>query len=586
MVWWRKYKFGFDITRLLMLYTKSFFNGESQSSLKHKLVSSGFNPNDVFEFVKNVQIGFSKIRFNELHENVMEELKNEESNNNSVAKFYVDSTKLMTNVYNWIKKKNRTSTSFFTSSSINITEFLNFSDFASKINIPSAHEIFSNHSLKQFKQVSRLTTSNTTVAMKTLFGQIYTDLKCNPNSPLCLNCALFDNFVFAAFDSANVSLNYYTRNYTTKVTPEFKQYWLNVTEYNIRYIRGSSMTSSTIFGSYETTYYYSDIYPNYRIFDYTAYITGLWQGKRSWGEIPTNIEYFFSGNYTGKIPAGTALMFGPIDAQRIIEWPFQQECTDAEFLYDSKVNRVGYGLISVVGLYSSYFIITRLIVGPPPEPFNILVSASLPIMSFILYLIVVYQYNPLCLPSMNVWLIYDFLNYIEDFLFLDCFCSYFPFLFKGLCSQDVCDTCQIADFTNSSYYSCQDDGLVTGFNELSFAWHFIFVLRWLFTDTFIFFEGLNIWPLTYFYEIDGVKLLLQDAKQNIPVSGIEETCFFLHIGVPISILLVLYISFLCLLPFLDFVVFYTKQVILISLYLIMAIHQLGKTLLNEGFNTD
>ena len=581
--WWRKYKFAFDLTRLAIVYIKAFFDEESQSTIKHLLVSNGFNPTDVFKFVKNIQKGFSNIKFQDLHQEFVEELEKEKLKNNSVARLYLDSAILVGNTYKWMNTKSNIS-AFFTPDHINMTEFFNFTNLASQVKIPAAHHIFSNHSFTQVQTLSSLIRKNKTT-IKTLFGEIYTDLKCNEGA-FCLNCALFDNYLYAISDAANTASNYYTENYTVKVTPEFKQYWINVTEYNLRYIKGSRFTSSTNFGSYEINYYHSEIYPSYRNFDYGAYISGLWEGTREWSEILINLEYFVSGNYTGKIPSGTALMFGPVDLQYVLEWPFQQQCTDGGHLYDSKIDRVGYGIVAVVVLLSSYFVATRFIFGLPPEPLNFVLQALVPILSFILYITVVYQYNFLCLPSMNVWLFYDFLNYIEDFLFLDCFCSYLPFLFKGACSQAVCDSCAVVDFTEPTYYSCQDAGLVTGFNELGFAWHFVFTLRWFFQDTFIFFYDLKIWPLTYFYEIDGVKLLVEDVKLNLPVTGVQEYCFYLHIGVPISILLALYILFLCALPFLDFLVFYTKQVLMIIVYLIAAIYQLGKTLLREGLNTD
>tara|TARA_A100001015_G_scaffold319929_1_gene444552 strand:- start:618 stop:6323 length:5706 start_codon:yes stop_codon:yes gene_type:complete len=582
--WWRKYKFGFDVTRLSIFYIKAFINGDSQSSIKHKLTSIGFNPIDVFEFVNNVKKGFSHIKFNELHQNIMQNMKKEMVKNNTIATLYVNTADLMQNVNKFLHNNNLNRTGIFPNNHINVTELLNFTKFASSIKYPSFKDVFSNQTVKQLKRIAKVVKSNVTKTGKILFGQIYTDLKCNPNSPLCLNCALLDNFVFSAFDAANVSISYYTKNYTTKVVPEFRQYWKNVTEYNIRYIKGST-TSSTIFGAYEEVYYHSEVYPSYRHFDLNLYVVGLWEGTRDFGELIKNIEYFFHGNYTGEIPAGSALLFGPIDIQYILEWPWQQECTDAEFLYGSKVDRVGYGLTSVLSLYTFYYVATKFIIGNPPEPFNIIISSLLPLVSFLVYLIVVYQYNPLCLPSMNVWLIYDFLNYIEDFLFLDCFCSYFPFLSKVSCAQSVCDTCQIPDFTNSIYYTCSEPNLVTGFNELPIAWHFIFLLRWFFTDTFIYLEQLRIWPLTYFYEIDGVRLLLEDANANVAVSGIEESCFYLHIGVPISILLILYVMLLCLLPFVDFIVFYLKQLVVLALYLLLSVYKIGSTLLKEGLNT-
>ena len=159
---------------------------------------------------------------------------------------------------------------------------------------------------------------------------------------------------------------------------------------------------------------------------------------------------------------------------------------------------------------------------------------------------------------MNVWLFYDFLNYIEDFLFLDCFCSYLPFLFKGACSQAVCDSCAVVDFTEPTYYSCQDAGLVTGFNELGFAWHFVFTLRWFFQDTFIFYD-LKIWPLTYFYEIDGVKLLVEDVKLNLPVTGVQEYCLFAHRHANQYTFSTVYIIPLCA-AFLDFSLLYEASI--------------------------
>ncbi len=571
--WWAKYKFGYDMTRLIVIYISSLVKKESMVTLQKRLFSAGINANVALKFIRRIKKTVSTINFRVVFKQMREDMKEENTKKEYVESGAVKIMDAMDNIYTILTsreyKKHR---EMYDRSTHSVFHAFNMSN---PLRLPTYEELFSNETKKH---VTRLTDKNRQHPL--LFGKVYTDMKCNPNSPVCLSCALVDNFIYSAFDAANVSASFYVNNYTKKVVPEFKQYWLNVTEYNIRYIKGS-VISNTAFGSFEESYYLSDIYPSYKNFDFYSYATGLWEGTRSPFEIVDNIEYFFAGNYSGSIPSGTALMFGPTDLQFMLEWPFQQECTDAEFLYTSKIDRVGYGLWSVTGLYGSYFFTTRFITGNPPEPIGLVVTSLLPIASFMLYLMVVYQYNPLCLPSQNVWLIYDLLNYLEDFLFLDCFCSYVPFLSKVSCEQDTCDTCKIADFTKSTYYSCSDPNLVTGFNELPIIWHFVFIIRWFFTETFVYLEQLRIWPLTFIYEVDGIKLLLKDAQDNLPVSGVEEYCFYLHIGVPTSVIIALYMLVLCILPFVGFIFFYIKQVILLVTYLLISIYQLGRNLFSS-----
>tara|TARA_B100001094_G_scaffold8493_2_gene7607 strand:- start:37291 stop:42633 length:5343 start_codon:yes stop_codon:yes gene_type:complete len=569
--WWRKYILAFDMTRAAIIYISSLVKGDSMSTLKHKLTAANINAVSFFKVIQNTKRLISSFNIHKIHEIIKEDLIEHSNNNNYVASWYLNATNSIGGIYTIINSKQ-----FQESSKADIPKVWNSLNFSNhNLRLPTFNEIFSNETKKHLKRFT-----NKDKQRPILFGKIYTDLKCNPNSPLCLNCALVDNFIYSAFDAANVSATFYSNGYRNKVVPEFKQYWVNVTEYNVRYIKGS-VTSNTVYGSYEEPYYSSDIYPSYRLFDFNTYFNGLWAGTRSPQEILDNIEYFFAGNYSGSIPNGTALMFGPTDVQYILEWPFQQDCTDAEFLYESKVNRVGYGLLSVAGLYVLYFVITRFLTGVPPEPFGLIINSFLPIISFLLYLVVVYQYNPLCLPSQNVWLFYDLLGYLEDYLFLDCFCAYVPFLSKIACEQATCDTCKIADFTNSTYYACTEPNLVTGLNELHIGWHFVFFVRWYFTETFVYLEQLQLWPLTFVFEIDGIRMLVEDAKNNVPISGIEESCFYLNIGIPISVLLLLYLIILCLIPFIDFIAFYLKEVFLLVLYVLLSVYQLGKTLLDQ-----
>ena len=189
--------------------------------------------------------------------------------------------------------------------------------------------------------------------------------------------------------------------------------------------------------------------------------------------------------------------------------------------------------------------------------------------AWFLYLYVVYDLSPLCFPIVPSYLIHDFLMWIDKNLFLDCACSYIPHIAKSNCQQQTCSTCNIT----MSFHDCND--LLPAFNQLGYSYHVVFAFRWIFPDTFRYYGKVNYWPFTFLAKIEGVATLLVDVDRELEVTGIEQNCFWLHSLTPTTLVIVAYVSILCLVPVINIGIKMVKESIVMLINAVMILYYLS-----------
>ena len=163
----------------------------------------------------------------------------------------------------------------------------------------------------------------------------------------------------------------------------------------------------------------------------------------------------------------------------------------------------------------------------------------------------------------------EIIKYLDEVIFLDCACGYIPYLSVEPCVQQTCDNCNIT----TTFHDCKD--LLPAFDNLGMLWPFVFLFRWIFTDTFRYIGNLRSWPFTFIFSNDGMSKLLSDVNRNLDVTGVESNCFYLHILTPISILILVYLGILISIPLINIAIRTTKELIMMFINSILILYYLS-----------
>ena len=360
--------------------------------------------------------------------------------------------------------------------------------------LPTAEMVFSPSALRIKDEL---------LALPQTFGRVYTELECQQTDDrlFCFECAILDNHVFSAFEVLQRTGQFYEEAYGDDFLIPFNNTWTNASSYNRKYQRAykNAQDSAEAYGSVD-----SGMASTWE--DWVAYGEGLIVHRnRSIDELVDALDYWFQGNFTGKVPANASLLL-PSSFQEVLELPFQADCTTADFLWSKQLRSPFYGLLPFFGMLVSYEFL-KLTVLEMPLVLELLAYSFILASGFLSYLVVVYEYNPLCFPQIPTYLIADFLSWLEDTLFVSCSCGWFPFLSKQ-CEQQTCYACQTNE-QGSNYYTCAEEA--TGMSALGQFWHLAFFLRWQASAFVKQIASIQVFPFTFLSEVEGLSDLLQQA---------------------------------------------------------------------------
>ena len=185
---------------------------------------------------------------------------------------------------------------------------------------------------------------------------------------------------------------------------------------------------------------------------------------------------------------------------------------------------------------------------------------------FLSYLVVVYEYNPLCFPQVPTYLVGDFLSWLEDTLFASCSCGWFPFLSK-YCDQQTCYSCE-SEWQEDAYYVCKEEA--SGMSALGQFWHLAFFVRWQATDFMAQVASIRIFPFTYLSEVEGLNTLLQQAIDKDPVRGLDLDCFWLSISLPVGQIFAIFFISLAISPLFSWLLAVLQELVLLLFHLIVS----------------
>lgn len=548
--WLRKYTVAFDASIASYLYFSWWMQSKTQKELKIMLSNNGYDPqkvNNAVGLVHKLLYEFASWK------NIRKSLNFAFSSDNDKTKgerVYINLRSLHSHV----------TTSDWSSSMVQaqkaMHKFVNdHLSINAKLDL-SGVQVFSS-SVQNMLKIYTLADKNT-------FGDMYgafTNLQCPKDSLICLDCAFIDNFLYNSIYQFQDAAQFYRHDVTEVILPEFVEYWENTSSYNARYTKAyrrafAERLENRFGGTMTTTQPFGD------------FLGGFFNGTYSTADFFNGISYFLQGNYTGTIPPDAVIIF-PNDLQYYLELPFQSSCDTAEWRFNSFKDNVGNGIWSVfmlnVGVQAFFFF-----VGSPNFVTSAAIYLFLAIFQQYLYLFVTYDYNPVCTGVLPSYLVKDFLNWLDDNVFLDCACSYVPYLSVKPCEQQTCDVCDI----NTSFHDCRD--LLPAFRDLGYFYHFVFIFRWYFPEQFKYLGNLRTWPFPYIFSNTGFSKLLSDVERDLKVTGTEENCFFLHLLSPISILVILYLSILATIPVLSIVIRTVKESISMFINTVLVLYYLSK----------
>jgi len=552
--WLRKFTVAYDVTASSLIYLSWYFSkNPTLSDLKIRLENYGYNPNYVLNAKKHLTNLFNEL-FSWKHlKQSMEEMLNAEGDERG-TRVYTNIRKL----HSQITETEWTASMLKTKKMI--LKFYNKIELDKNIVNKDVH-IFS-ETVRDFIQIQEKMDSS-------IFGQVYgafTNLECPADSILCVNCALLDNFLYNGITQIQAASKFYKEDFVDVIVPEFEAYWENVSAYNARYTKAyKKATEDTSKQQYGGT-----LEVNLPL---STLVGGIFNGEHNIQDLVNGISYFLQGNYSGKIPPDAKIVFSN-DLQYYLELPFKVGCDEADWKWKSYKENVGDGFFAVLIL----FVILeafRLFIGEFNILFTLTLYSTALVVAQFLFLYNTYGYNPTCTPIMPAYLWHDILWWSDEYIWLDCACSYVPYLSIEPCVEQTCDTCELS----TAFHECRD--LLPAFNDLGYAYHFVFLFRWSFPDLFKYLGNLNTWPFPYIFSNDGFQKLLSDTERGLDVTGVESNCFYLHILTPISILVILYIIILMTIPLLNIVIKTVKESVSIFINAILVLYYLSQA---SGFS--
>jgi hypothetical protein len=551
--WIRKYTVGIDVVSVSFIYIQWYLqDGKRLPQLKLALKKAGFEPQHVLNFAKHLRQMYNDVVSWKNLKRSLEQMWNKNGDSRG------------TRVYNNLKQLHTHVTQTKWTASFVASQKAMHHFYSNHITMPDGIDVthvnvFSEEvrgMLELRKQIEKQTFGN-------IFGA-FTDLKCPKDSILCLQCAVVDNFLYNGLLQIQSAGNFYRQDFANVIVPTFEAYWENTSQYNARYTKAYRRAfeekleeaNNRYGGTLQVTLSFGD------------FVSGLLEGTYGPQELIDGISYFLQGNYTGQIPSDAKIMFAN-DLQYYLNLPFDGNCDTADWKWKSSKDEVGSGLWNVLLLFLGVEFVRLFIFE-----FNILITAAIyiavSVVAQLLYLYSVYNYNPSCYPVMPSYLVYDFLMWTDENVFLECACSYVPYLSKEVCVQQTCDTCAIT----TTFKDCRVE--VPEFEQLGLLYHFVFFFRWYWPEQFRYFGKLTSWPFPYLFSNSAMQSLLSDVDRNLQVSGVEMNCFYVNLMMPVSVIIVTYIGFIISIPLLRIAVTWVRETVMAVMNTILILFYLNQ----------
>ena len=244
------------------------------------------------------------------------------------------------------------------------------------------------------------------------------------------------------------------------------------------------------------------------------------------------IEKFISVTDDSYVP------FFARSASWFVTYPFAGECS-MDIIYgtapgydttnkrlDNMEASFGYMMYFVIGLFLFDWF-TGLPVFALVSPFILYILAFI-------FLLATYGWIWPCFPNVPNMLVDDIFAFLNDRIFPNCWCQYWPGLAET-CNLDNCYLCSV----QTGYRSCPDN--IPELKELGVFWAPLTWLKVNFPEVLVFLYD-NPPFLWVFRRLDNLDPMFQNAIYKTPLNDIESDCFRLHIGDIFVFILIAYVG--------------------------------------------
>lgn len=339
-------------------------------------------------------------------------------------------------------------------------------------------------------------------------GSISDTTPCNErkDSYVCTNCNILDNFLTVVIKEGQALSDYYTYTYAGVVIPGFVRWVTEEDEegkawredFAAMMAKAAIQAADNIQKDFEQ--FDSQLEEDFNsgrirlqrsFINYTntsnyVYLTNFERAKKDWDYLLANFDVR-NKNYTfwqiiDDLFIKTTDEYVPFFAYSIpyyVSYPFTEACP-VEIIYcntrttPNRISRIPYAF-----MYYMFFVLAVYILDMYTSLpiYSIFSMWQMYILAFV-FMFYVYGWTFLCFPNFPNCLADDLLAFTNDYLFPDCFCSYFDGLSKS-CNPETCFLCS----KQTSFYECEAE--LPLLKAHGIYWAPLFLFRVYFPDTMV-----------------------------------------------------------------------------------------------------
>ena len=339
----------------------------------------------------------------------------------------------------------------------------------------------------------------------------------------CINCAVLNDFVDVVVEDGADMKTYYTDTYWKLIIPDFRHWWEGrAQDFAANAVSTVKMMDSALNHADHVAQRRSlKSIPN-------KTITNFDRAEKDWDYLFTNFELrntniFDTLQQFFQVTDDSYVPYFAYSLPYYVSYPLTESCPK-EIIYCDyedeyiKIYKTAQRMQLITNAlnYILYFAVAVYVVD---------LFSSLPVLSTIspyfwiiipsIYMFVVYRYTYTCFPNIPNCLVDDMFAYINDILFPECFCHYFPGISKS-CTPATCFLCS----QQTPFYSCREQ--IDLLDRMGYTWAPVMYLKVHFPDTmdFLYRTIPFSWMLR---KLDGVgEIILNDITQ------IELDCMSVH----------------------------------------------------------
>lgn len=375
------------------------------------------------------------------------------------------------------------------------------------------------------------------------------------DSNVCINCLAIDNLLNVAIKEGERMAGYYENTFVPVILPSFIDYFNNeenearakAWREDMASLMDKSINSAGKFTEeqFEAASKGLKLEGRHTLYSNKTTPISVWRrARKDWEHLFTKfevrggisfitvIEKFLTTTDESYVP-----FFGH-GASFFVTYPFAGTCS-MEVIYCTapgyETTEKRLDKIEDSFAYMLYFMIA-IFLADWFSGFPILAMVS-PYMLFVLpFIFVLTTYNWIypCFPNVPNCLMDDLFAFLNDRLFPNCWCEFFPGLANS-CNLENCFLCSV----QTTYKSCPDN--IPELKELGLFWAPITWLRKNYPKVLVFMY--NTPPFLWlFRRIDVLDSVFQFAIYETPLTAIETDCFNLHVGDILLLLVVGYVA--------------------------------------------